>query len=113
MIINILHISDLGDVRITPNDTRFLFSNWGEGHSLEEIKMSVAAAQNHSQATHNKHYNYLKAAQKKKLTLTYIQERGGGEAGNLDVPENPEYEIQTSKEIEELRKKHIVGKNLL
>ena len=113
LIIDIFHISDLGNVRITPNDTRFLFSNWGEGHSIEEIRMSVAAAQNHSQATHDKHYNYLRAAQKTKLTLTYLQERGGGEAGDLDVPENPEYEQQTLQQIEEQRKKHIVGKNFL
>ena len=104
-------ILDLGDFQLTPNDLRFLFSNWGEDHTNEEIRKNVAAAQNHSQATHQRHYNYVMAARKKKLTLTYIQERAGGEAGELDVEAVPEYDEKTSQEIEELRKKTAQGKN--
>ena len=100
----------MGDVQITPNDTRFLFSNWGEDHTCEEIKRNVAAAQNHSQWTHDKHYNYVLSERKKKLTLAYVEEMAGGESGDLNLATNPEYDSKTSKEAEELRKKREIGK---
>ena len=106
-------ISDLGNFQITPNDTRFLFSNWGEDHSCEEIKRNVAAAQNHSQMTHDNHYNYAKAAQKKKVTLAFMEEMAGGESGDLNLATNSEYNAELSKEAEELRKKREIGEYYL
>ena len=103
----------MGDVQITPNDTRFLFSNWGEDHTCEEIKRNVAAAQNHSQTTHDNHYNYTLGARKKKLTMAYVEEMAGGDAGNLNLETNPEYNIEMSKEVEELRKKRQLGEYYL
>lgn len=105
-------ISDLGDFQLTPNDTRFLFSNWGEEHTDEEIKKNVAAAQNHSLATHNRHYNYAMVARKKQLAMTYIKEKGGDSA-ELDIAAISEYDIKTSQQIEELRQKAELGKKLL
>lgn len=102
-------ISDLGDVQITPNDTRFLFSNWGENNTCEEIKRNVAAVQNHSQLTHDNHYNYAKAAQKKKLTLAFMEQMAGGESGDLNLATNSEYNNELSKEAEELKKKREIG----
>ena len=34
-----LHVLDLGNVGITPSDTRFLFSNWDEGCNSEDISL--------------------------------------------------------------------------
>ena len=103
-------ISDLGDVHLTPNDTRFLFSNWGEEHTDEEIKRNVAAAQNHSHTTHMRHYNYALMARKKKLTQAFIEENAGGDSGELDIAANAQYDMMTSKQIEELRKKTQLGR---
>ena len=101
----------MGNIRLTPNDTRFLFSNWGEEHTDDEIRRNVAEAQNHSMATHKRHYNYAMMERKKKLTLKYLEEKGGGETDQLDVEANQDYEMRTSQQIEELRKKNQLGEN--
>ena len=103
-------ILDLGDIQLTPNDTRFMFSNWGEEHTDEEIKRHVAQAQNHSQTTHMRHYNYALMARKKKLTQAFIEENAGGDSGELDIAANEEYDMITSQQIEELRKKAQLGR---
>ena len=48
---------------------------------------------------------------KKKLTLKYLEEKGGGETDQLDVEANQDYEMRTSQQIEELRKKNQLGEN--
>ena len=45
--------------------------------------------------------------------MAYVEEMAGGEAGNLNLETNPEYNIEMSKEVEELRKKRQLGEYYL
>ena len=45
--------------------------------------------------------------------MAYVEEMAGGEAGDLNLETNPEYNIAMSKEVEELRKKRELGEYYL